>query len=159
MAVSQCACFVHSPKRSCKLKLLQIGRYLKGVPNQGLTLQPKDAHLFKNNVYVDAAFACGWGVKCSTNPDWVKSCTGYIIEIVSCPVLWVFIMQTTIATSTMKSKYIALLQACSAAIPLLAVIDCATKGLRFTKREKLTEYFFVNKINKQLVKRKARRWS
>ena len=47
-------------------------------------------------------------------------------------------MQTTIATSTMESEYTALSQACRAAIPLLAVIDSATKGLNYIKRNRLT---------------------
>ena len=112
MAVSQCARFVHSPKRSHELALLCIGKYLKGTSDQGLVLRPKDAYLLKTDVYVDASFACGWGVESSANPDCVKSRTGYIIEIASCPVLWVSVMQTTIATSTMESEYTALSQAC-----------------------------------------------
>ena len=38
----------------------------------------------------------------------------------------------------MEFEYTALSQVCRAAIPLFAVIDCATKGLKFTKRKKLT---------------------
>ena len=134
MVVSQCARFVHSPKHSHELALLHIGQYLKGTSEQGLILQPKDAMLLKNDVFVDASFACGWGVESNANSDCVKSRTGYIIKIASCPVLWVSVMQTTIATSIMESEYTALSQACRAAIPLLAVIDSVTKGLYFTKR-------------------------
>ena len=111
---------------------------MKGTSEQELILQPKDAELFKTDVFVDASFASGWGVESSANPDCVKSRTGYIIEIASCPVLWMSVMQTTIATSTMESEYTALSQACQAVIPLLAVIDSATKGLTFTKRKRLT---------------------
>ena len=138
MAVSQCVCFVHSPKRSHELALLRIGQYLKGTSEQGLILQPKDAMLLKTDFYVNASFACGSGVESSANPDCVKSCTGYIIKIASCPVLWVSVMQTTIATSTMESEYTALSQACRAVIPLLAVINSTTNGLSFTKRKQLT---------------------
>ena len=84
MAVSKCARFVHSPKRSHELALPRIRRYLKGAPNQGLILRPRDAHLLKTDVYIDAAFVCGCGVECNANPDCVKSCTKYIIEIASC---------------------------------------------------------------------------
>ena len=112
MAVSQCARFVHSLKRSHELVLLCIGLYLKGTSKQGLLLQPKDAMLLKTDVFVNDSFACGWGVESSANPDCVKSCTGYIIKIASCPVLWMSVMQTTITTSTMESEYTALLQAC-----------------------------------------------
>ena len=112
MAVSQCARFEHLPKHSHELALLCIGQYLEGTSEQGLILRPKEAYLLKTDVYVGASFSCGWGVESSANPNCIKSCTGYIIKIASCPVLWVFVMQTTITTSTMESKYSALSQAC-----------------------------------------------
>lgn len=39
-AVSQCARFVHSPKRSHEVALERIGLYLKGTLDKGLTLRP-----------------------------------------------------------------------------------------------------------------------
>ena len=56
-------------------------------------------------------------------------------------------MQSTIVTSTMESDYTALSQVYRAAIPLLAVIDCATKGLNFTKRKKLTFVATIHEDN------------
>ena len=47
----------------------------------------------------------GWGTVEGTNPDSVKSQTGYIIEIANCPVLWVPKLQQTIPTSTVESEY------------------------------------------------------
>ena len=73
MATSQCARYVHNPKRSHELALLQIGRYLKGTLDKGLILTPIDAESLRTDVYVDAAFACGWGTELGTNPDSVKS--------------------------------------------------------------------------------------
>lgn len=73
MATSQVARFVHSPKRSHKLALTQIGRYLRGITDKGIILQPTDLQNFSVDVYVDAAFATGWGSKESTNLDAVKS--------------------------------------------------------------------------------------
>lgn len=55
MTISQCAC-------SHELTLLQIRQYLKGIPDQGLVLWPKDTHLLKTDAYVDATFACHWVV-------------------------------------------------------------------------------------------------
>ena len=44
-----------------------------------------------------------------TNPDLVKSRTGYIIEVMGCSVVvWCSKLQVHIATSTMNSKYTAL---------------------------------------------------
>ena len=41
MTTSQVARFVHKQKRSHKLALIQIGRYLKGTTNKGIILKPK----------------------------------------------------------------------------------------------------------------------
>ena len=81
MATSQCARYVHNPKRSHELALIQISRYLKGTLDKGLILTPIDAESLRTDVYVDAAFAGGWGTERGTNPDSVKSRTGYIVMI------------------------------------------------------------------------------
>jgi hypothetical protein len=90
------------------------------------------------DVYVDASFACGWGTELGTNTDSVKSRTGYIIEIMGCSVLWKTQLQTSIATSTMESEYIALSMALRAAIPLLDICVSINQGLGITKRKLLT---------------------
>jgi hypothetical protein len=139
LAVSQVARFVHSPKRSHEEALERIGRYLKGTHDDGLILRPdKLDKLFSIDVYVDASFACGWGTELGTNPDSVKSRTGYIIEIMGCSVLWKSQLQTSIATSTMESEYTALSMALRAAIPLLDICISINHGLGLTKDKLLT---------------------
>jgi hypothetical protein len=134
LAISQVARFVHSPKRSHEDALERIGRYLKGTHDEGLVLHPdKLDEQFNLDVYVDASFACGWGTKLGTNPDSVKSRTGYIIEIMGCSVLWKSQLQTSIATSTMESEYTALSMALRAAIPLLDICVSINQGLGITK--------------------------
>jgi hypothetical protein len=60
LAVSQVACYVHSPKRSHEEALERIGRYLKGSHDEGLVLHlDKLDNQFCLDVYVDASFACG----------------------------------------------------------------------------------------------------
>ena len=108
MATSQCARYVHNPKRSYELALICIGRYLKGTLDKGLIFKPVNAESLRTDVYVDTALACGWGTELGTNPDSVKSRTGYIIEIANCPVIWVSKLQSTVATSTMESEYTAM---------------------------------------------------
>jgi hypothetical protein len=139
LAVSQVARFVHSPKRSHEDALERIGRYLKGTHDEGLVLHPdKLDERFNLDVYVDASFACGWGTELGTNPDSVKSRTGYIIEIMGCSVLWKSQLQTSIATSTMESEYTALSMALRAAIPLLDICVSINQGLGITKDKLLT---------------------
>ena len=147
MATSQVARFVHQPKRSHELALIRIGRYLKGTLDKGLILRPQNADKLELDVYVDAAFACGWGTEESTNPDAVKSRTGYVIELANCPVLWVSKLQTTIATSTMESEYTALSMALRAFIPLQAVVKAILSGLRYDKSETVTFKATVHEDN------------
>jgi hypothetical protein len=147
LATSQVARFVHSPKRSHELALIRLGRYLKGTSDKGLILQPINLSKLNIDVYVDAAFACGWGTENGTNPDSVKSRTGYIIMIADCPVLWVSKLQSTIATSTMESEYTALSMALRAAIPLIAVTKSVTAGLAYSRDRILTFKATVHEDN------------
>ena len=137
LATSQVARFVHNPKRSHELALIQIGQYLKGTIDKGLILKPNITDKPNIDLYVDAAFATGWRTEQSTSPDSVKSRTGYIIEIANCPVLWVSKLQSTVATSTMESEYTALSMALRAFIPLLAVVNSVVKGLEYSKSKQI----------------------
>jgi hypothetical protein len=151
LATSQVARFVHKPKRSHELALIRLGRYLKGTAAKGIILQPINLSQLNIDVYVDAAFACGWGSECGTNPESVKSRTGYIIEVAGCPVLWVSKLQSTIATSTMESEYTALSMALRAAIPLIAVTKAVANGLVFTRDRILTFKATVHEDNQGAI--------
>jgi len=71
-AVSQCARFVHQPRRSHEIALERIGQYLKRTMNEGLILQPSG---FLNiDCYVDADFGAGlWPYEDKQDPSCVKS--------------------------------------------------------------------------------------
>ena len=64
-------------------------------------------------------------------PDSVKSRIGSIIIIANCPFIWVSKLQTTVSTSTMESEYTAMSMAMRSAIPLLAVIESVSGGLKY----------------------------
>ena len=147
-AASQTSRYTFNPKRSHELALERIGRYLKGTIDKGLILKPNlDESKYKIDIYVDAAFASGWGTELGTNPDSVKSRTGYIIEVMGCGVLWCSKLQPCIATSTMESEYTALSMALRAAIPLIEVTTAINKGLKFTTTKLLTFKATVHEDN------------
>jgi hypothetical protein len=73
LATSQVARFVHKPTRSHELALIRLERYLKGTSSKGIILQPINLNQVNIDVYVNAAFACGWNSECGTNPESVKS--------------------------------------------------------------------------------------
>jgi len=147
-AVSQISRYTFGPKRSHELALERIGRYLKGTIEKGLILKPNLTESeFKIDVYVDAAFASGWGTELGTNPESVKSRTGFIIEVMGCSVIWCSKLQPCIATSTMESEYTALSMALRAAIPLLDVTKSINDGLKFTATRLLTFKATVHEDN------------
>jgi hypothetical protein len=147
-AVSQVARFVHSPRRSHELALERIGRYLKGTLDKGLILQPVEIdEQFRIDVYVDAAFASGWGTEVGTNPDSVKSRTGYLVEVMGCTVIWCSKLQQSIATSTMESEYIALSMSLRAAIPLMDICTAINNGLNVSSDKLLTFKVTVHEDN------------
>jgi hypothetical protein len=105
-ATSQCARFTSNPKYSHNVALKRIGRYLIGTCDHGLILKPD--HDLGIKMFVDADFAGMHGYKDPEDPTSVQSCTGFVICIAKCPVLWVSRLQTETAFSTMHAEYIAL---------------------------------------------------
>ena len=153
LAVAQCARFTHNPKRSHELALIRIGQYLKHTPDKGLILKPKPfTDHFAIDVYVDAAFAVGWGVDDPNDPSSVKSRTGYVIEVMGCPVVWVSKLQSTIATSTMEAEYTALSMALRSAIPLHAVCEEVIKGLDIPYKRLTTFKTTIHEDNEGAMK-------
>lgn len=105
-AVSQCARFVHSPKRIHEEALMRIGQYLKGTVDKGLILRPSGK--LTVDCFVDADFAGMWPYEDKNDPTCVKSRTGFVICLSDCPIVWSSKLQQMIATSTMEAEYNAL---------------------------------------------------
>ena len=136
-----------------EIALERIGRYLKGTIDKGIILKPDPVkNELKMDIYVDAAFASGWGTKLGTNPDSVKSRTGYVILIAGCPVVWCSKLQECIACSTMESEYTALSMALRAAIPLLELMRSICKALLYENPQKLTFRATIHKDNQGALK-------
>jgi hypothetical protein len=85
-ATYQCAQYTHSPKQSHEDALKRIGHSLKGMLDKGLILTPSCS--LKIDCYPDADFAGLWTHDDKQDPHCVQSCTGYIICLADCPVLW-----------------------------------------------------------------------
>ena len=115
-AVNQCARFSANPRKSHEVALKHIGRYLKGTKNQGLIMRIDS--MTSLNCWCDADFAGLWKVEDSQDSASVKSRTGFIFTLGSCPILWSSKLQTEIALSTMEAEYVALSAAMREFIPL-----------------------------------------
>ena len=127
-AVSQCARFTHSPKRSHEVALERIGQYLKGTVDKGLILCP--TALEDVDVFVDADFAGLWPYEDKCDPVSVKSRTGYVITVASCPVIWTSKLQTGIALSTMEAEYNALSLCMKTVLPFHRTLKRVIKSLK-----------------------------
>jgi len=127
MAVSQCARFVHDPKRSHEEALERIGQYLRSTEDRGLIFRPHDT--FGIDCYVDADFAGLWGYEKPDEPTVAKSRTGFVICISNCPVIWSSKLQSTIALSTMESEYNALSLAMRDLIPFRTLVQTVSNAL------------------------------
>jgi hypothetical protein len=127
-AVSQCARFSHSPRRSHEIALERIGQYLKFTSDQGLVLRPTG--VLDINVFCDADFAglC-WSYEDALDPTCVKSRTGFVINLSNCPVIRTSKLQTEIALSTMEAEYNALSFAMCSTLPFKALVHSVTQGI------------------------------
>ena len=120
MAVHQTARFSNEPKLCHEKAIMRLGQYLLDTRKRGIIYKPDRSQGLK--CYVDADFAGGWTQADASNAENVLSRTGYVILYASCPILWVSRLQTEIALSTVKAKYIALSQALCKVIPLITLL-------------------------------------
>ena len=128
LAVSQCARFIHSTRRSHELALIRIGQYLKLTRTKGLTLRPTTT--MGIDCYVDADFAGLWGFEDPQDPTSVKSRTGYVLCLAGCPIIWASKLQTDIALSTMEAEYNALSMALKELLPLKRLVETVAQAVQ-----------------------------
>jgi hypothetical protein len=99
--------------------LIRIGRYLKGSFDKGLILTPSKT--LKIDCYPNADFAGLWTKEDKQDPHCVRSCMGYVISLVDCPILWKSKLQTEIALSTMEAENVALSTSCKDLFPIINI--------------------------------------
>jgi hypothetical protein len=124
--ISQCARYSNSPREIHEQAVKRIGRYLMGTRKGGIIFKPSPYPSLDD--YVDADFGGLWQYEDLQDEDCVRSRTGFVITLGTCPVYWSSKLQTEIATSTMEAEYIALSTSMKILIPLRAVhneiVDC-----------------------------------
>jgi hypothetical protein len=123
-SVHQCAHFTHNPKQNhgdAVNHICHCSHYLQGTKNCGLIFHTTKTMTI--DCYSDADFARLWNYEDDQDPVCVKSCTGYVLMLAGCPLIWVSMLQTKIALSTLESEYIALSTAIHESIPLCCVLQ------------------------------------
>ena len=120
-AVHQCARFSADPKQSHAVAVKCIGIYLKGTPNEGITLWLKTQQRFQ--CWVNADFAGNWKPEVTQHdPTTAKSRSGRLIQYTGCPTPWASKVQTLTALSTTEVEYIVLSMAMREQLPLIQLI-------------------------------------
>jgi hypothetical protein len=127
-SVSQAARFAFAPKRSHELALIRIGQYLKKTRDKGMTMKPITSDKFQMDVFVDSDFMGLYGKEKRSDPDNVKSRTGFVICLNGCPIVWASKLQTTISLSTMMAEYYALSTAMREVLPIRDRVKAVAQG-------------------------------
>jgi hypothetical protein len=135
-AVSQCARFVHFPRKSHEDAVIRICQYLKGTQERGLIMKPTEK--LKIDCFVDADFAGLWPHEDKADSSCVKSCTGYVIKLSNCPVIWGSRLQGEIALSTMEAEYNALSLSMRELLPFKELVNSVGSIVGFEKNEVTT---------------------
>ena len=152
-AVSQCARYAYSPKRSHEEALIRIGQYLKGTQDKGIIFTPEtNSSATRIETYVDADFAGGWGYEDPDDPVSVKSRTGFVIFVMGCPLVWQSKLQDCIATSTQEAEYAALSMALRQTIPILDICKAAMEGMKESGKQDLQFLTTVHEDNQGCLK-------
>jgi hypothetical protein len=124
---------VHSPKYSHVVALEHIGLYLKGTLEEGLILPPcGDLDM---DVYVDADFVGLWTHEDNQDPSCVKSCTGFVICISNCHVIWTSKLQQEICLITMEAEYNALSYAMHSVLPFKSTVHAIANGIGLSEHQ------------------------
>jgi hypothetical protein len=135
-AVSQCARFDHTPKRSHELAMIRIGQYLKATMDKGIILKPTGK--LQVDCYVDADFAGLWPHEDREDPVSVKSRSGYVICLSECPVVLGSRLQGEISTSMMEVEYNALSMNMREVLPFKHLVEANTHIVGYDKPETTT---------------------
>jgi hypothetical protein len=151
MAVSQCSRYTQAPMCQHEKALERISQYLKGTKKCGLIFNPQKNKDIEIGCYVDADFAGMWGFEDEQDPNCVKSRTGFLIFIQSCPVFWMSKLRTDIATSMMKSEYNALSMSMREVLPLQNLMNMIVKALGL-EGIGLTEFKATNRKEDKFLK-------
>jgi hypothetical protein len=124
-AVHQAAWFAAEPKVSHGRAVRHLCQYLAGTKDKGLIIKPDLSKGFE--VSVDADFCGLWNKETApTNPSTARSRTGCAICLSS----WFSRLQTEVAHSSTKAKYVALSQALRDTIPMMHLLkEASTKGI------------------------------
>ncbi len=121
-AMQQIAKYLSDSRQSHGEAILYLVCYLKKMRNLGLKFKPDSKKGLE--CYCDADFSGFWNKKFTpVDPSTAKSQSRWIIFYAGCPVSWASKLQSQVALSTTKAKYIAMSQALCDIIPIMNLLQ------------------------------------
>jgi hypothetical protein len=114
--------FCQDPKATHAEAIKHIAKYLCNMSNEGIILHPQNDKSF--DIFTDADFVRNWHrMIASDDLSSAKSGSGYVILYASCFIAWCSKLQTIIALSSFKAKYVALSESLQDNIHLMNLIN------------------------------------
>ena len=127
-AVSQVCYFTSNPKESCTNNVKLILRYLKGTSDKSLIIKPYNT--YNLNCWVNADFARLYCRELGNNPNSAKSCYEPITVCGGVHVYYKLQLSSEIYLSTLQAKYVRLVMAYWAFIPVRWLVISMLEFLR-----------------------------
>ena len=138
MAVHQCTRFSIYPRVTDERAVMSIGKFLLGIRNRGIKLNPDISRCIE--CFDDTDFAGNWDKVDAGNPENVLFRTGYISIINGCPVTWASKLQIEIVLPTIDAEYTAMSQSTRQIIPLVNLIKELNSPLDFGMKNSDLQY-------------------
>ena len=102
---------------------------------------------FDIDAYPDADFAGLYEYEDSLGPICVRSHTGFVINVASCPVMWKAVLQSKATISTTETKVIALAAWWRELMPIIDTIDEVGKAVGLSLSEKTNLHIVIHEDN------------
>ena len=100
-----------------------------------MILKPMPCDHLVMDAYVDSDFMGLFGKENLVDPTSTKSCTGCVICINGCPIIWSSKLQDGVALSTMMAEYYALSTCMRDVLPLRDLAKGVAKGLGISQMQ------------------------
>ena len=118
-----CVCrFGHAPKKSHASAVKTILRYLKKTHDKGIIVNPKQNQMFLD-MHVDSDFCGLFQKEDHSDPNSVRSRSGFIITLCGWPIIWKSQLESHLSQSTTEAEYLALSSSLQVFLPLRDLVQ------------------------------------
>ena len=102
------------------------------------------ARLWKKGLLLEEE---GDGYESNSDPACAKSCTGFLITVSDCPMVWVSELQTETALSTMEAEVNALAHCCRELFPVIDIVSEIGKTVGLDTEDMVSMHVSIHEDN------------